>query len=381
MNPEHSPKIWTRSALRNKAALLNAAQGRGGIRLIILEAAFGAGKTVFLDLIYSLLQWPFPANYYVRQLEEGEDAFHSEHMRTADEILDFFLELGVLPADMETEADAYLTHLSRRGKDMLLTPQQCLAFMDWVLERTNAAAPDPLRVMPLFGLRDAPRNRCPIRVTGEIADRPPSIVSKLLGVLLPPGAPRVTWLRSMYVVKVLKLLPCILLVDEADTLSVACLEELRQITDMSQTPLVLAGTRTLIARLETSNSLRALATRAGARVTLEPVSVADLRGACPEMKNDVLLEVWKASKRNFRVAMLIVGILRLMQEAYPGRALTKSAVMRAAEEVLAADAARVGRGRGGDADAVSDVELPEAAEAGEEAPVDAVAMQAAGRRR
>jgi hypothetical protein len=341
MNYERTPYVWTPSAQTAKAAVEDLAKGVGGVRVLLLVADYGSGKTLFLDEMEQVLQWSFPASYYVQIFQDETSGTHSNMGDSIDEVMDFFQDLGVLPEELCHDAEDYLSHLWRSGHEKYLTGADSLAFLRWILQRTKGPAPDPLRLLPLFGIRNAPKNRCPIRITGEPADKPSSIITKLLRVLNPQQAGKMRSFRAMYVQDLLKGLPSVLLVDEADVLEVSCLQEIRAICDETGTPLALAGSRDLIRRLEESPALKALATRSGAKICLAPVTVSDLRGVCPTMPNEVLLGVWRASKRNFRVAMLIVSILQRMQAAYPDRHLTKRAIMRAAEEVQAADGERV----------------------------------------
>ena len=368
----------TPSGMRFERACADMARGRSKVRLIILVADNGNGKSWEINQVCRTLQWPLPADYYVGRVHDVKLRDEAGLEMLADDVLDFFEGLGLLPEALVKDAERYFDHVLR-GELKYLTGMDALNFLDWILLRTDAPEPDPLSLMPLFGFRETPAHRYPIRLTGEVGDRPASIVTKLLRVLEPRSAAGLRSFRSIRVFDILKGFPAMLLVDEADTLSVPCLEEIRQICDSSRTPLVLAGTQMLVTRIETSRSLRALATRAGARLTLAPVTIADLQGACPDMRNEILLDVWKASKRNFRVAILIVNMLRLMKQAYPGRPLTKKAVMCAAEDVFAADAGRVMRGRGGEDDVISDVNMDGPAERGGEEVPPAAALRATGR--
>jgi DNA transposition AAA+ family ATPase len=131
-------------------------------------------------------------------------------------------------------------------------------------------------------------------------------------------------------------MPVLLIVDEADMLKAETLHDARQLCDSTRTPLVLAGTRLLEARLQRDPRLRPLATRVATQIELGAVTLKDLQAALPDLAEQVVLAIWQAGRGQFRTITLLLKELHKFQEANPGRRLTRKAVALAAEHLLAA---------------------------------------------
>jgi DNA transposition AAA+ family ATPase len=173
-------------------------------------------------------------------------------------------------------------------------------------------------------------------ITAEIMDKPRDLDAKILSAADQSPADHTRSTRHQAVRDLLDALPCVLFVDEADLLIPDSLHAIRGLSDITGTPICLAGTKHLEARLLKEPRLRPLATRVATRLELAPLNLADLQGALPQLDSPIVLDIWKASAGEFRTIMLILAALRRLHQENPGRKLTRRAVAMAAAGVLAA---------------------------------------------
>jgi hypothetical protein len=195
--------------------------------------------------------------------------------------------------------------------------------------------------LPLWEIPETIKNRCPIVLEAMVKDTPSMLDAKLLGAL---GCAQERWFfRSMFLKDLLRKMPIVLIVDEADMLGEDCLHALRQLCDYTTTPLVLGGTDRLRTRLLSNPLLRPLATRVGVRVELGGVTLPDLRKSLPGMEQEIVAEVFHQGGETFRTICILLGGLRTFQEANPGRRITREIIQVVAKRVLTATGTRAPR--------------------------------------
>jgi len=334
--------VWRRSLKRAFNMLVDLA--KGNLRFMLLIAGFGMGKTRLLQKALETLGWDTPIEFYVRRLADMKAGRCDDRREFEDaEVMEFGWRLGTITPENEDRAFKLLNRrfeIAESAGDPIMA-HTVMIWMTWLAERLGRPAPDQSKLLSLCGIYDTHETRYPILISGSAADTPRMVGLKILTALDPSLASRRGMDRVFTLWGHLKELPLVLLVDEADQLSTDCLNEIRQLCEQTGTPFLLAGTKILLNRLQTTYTLRSLATRVEAHVTLDAVSAEDLRAAFPDTRNDILLAVWSAAGRNFRVAALIMKMLRRLREEFPGKRLTKRAVAFAASQVIAANPERV----------------------------------------
>jgi hypothetical protein len=370
---ERQAYVDTRASRAAFQAVIRLAKSRGGVLLLV--AAYGMGKTRFCEMVVERLAWEFPLEKYVRQIQ-GQKS-RAEVVFSFGDALALGRECGLVDETNRRSATEFLEEIcdARRWSEDL-GGYGIWLWLDALARKRGRPGPDPFRLLPLFGIAGQPAHRYPLLITGEGTDTPGGLCAKLLRALQPTIRIPKTY-RRFQLQDLLREMPIVLLVDEADMLSVDCLHMTRQLCDQTGTPYLLAGSKRLVARLEATPDLRALASRVEAQVTLDGATAADLREAYPDLPNEILLAVWTASGRSFRTAALIAKMLRGLREAFPERRLNRRAVAFAASQVLAANADRIDVTAGEDAQEVP----PAAAVAGGGRRPVAEGMQAGQRAR
>ncbi len=319
----------------------------GALRFLLLIADNGAGKTFLLRKVLEKWSWEHALEHYVRMLREmkawTKNGCEGREF-DIDEIVEIASKLGIVTEQTIERAEELLqprVTLARDYEEAICAPTVVI-WMEYLAMRLGQPAPDRLRLLSLCGVFGHHETRYPILISGSKGDTPRSIRGKILAAIDPRLLAKRGMDRYMFLMDILRGLPLALLVDEADQLDTDCLNEIRQLAELSGTPFCLAGTRMLFERLATSHSLRALTTRVEAQATLGRLSAPDLQAAFPEVRNDIIVAVWTAARRNFRVAVLIMRMLQRMQAEFPGKRLTKRAVAFAASQVLAAQPELIG---------------------------------------
>ena len=303
----------------------------------IIYGASGTGKTELFRKVRRELAWDGPAAEFTHRILGGEGPVSFDPQRIAD----LMEKIGFLNQESEEEAEAVLSILrerKRQGGYGVLDKVPSTVLWDWfhfITEQLGYPRPDPVACLPLWGIAGSVKTRYPIILEARINDRPHQLDRKILEALGQHGRPHY-YFAQIRLIDLLKRMPVVLIVDEADMLHGDSLHALRQLGDYSGTPLVLGGTDRLRTRLLSHPDLRPLATRVGMRIELGSVSLPDLRRSLPGMEDEIVVEVFRQGGERFRTICIILGGLQKFQAANPGRRISREVVQTVAKRVLSA---------------------------------------------
>lgn len=295
----------------------------------ILYGGAGSGKSTLIRKLLRDLAWAQEPAWYVERIRQLSLAELS-----AGRAVELARATGVVDDDNEEAFYALFNAQWTEDRRFTQPGEWVWGKLRFLADRLGRPRPDPLACLPLFGIHETVTHRLPILLEAMVKDEPSLVEQKLLVAL---GCNQERWhFRSLFLRDILYKLPIVLIVDEADTLHEDCLHSLRQLCDYSGTPLVLAGTDRLRARLLSTPALRPLATRVGMRIELGTVTLPDLRKSLPGMEQELVAEVFRQGGEYFRTICIILGGLRDFQDANPGRKITREIVQMVARRVLSA---------------------------------------------
>ena len=299
----------------------------------IIYGGSGSGKSELFKKLRRDLVWPREPGWYVEKIRYvGLADFTNWQAVEAARVA------GVWDEDNEEAFFALWDEQWNLDRRHVQCGEWVWAKLRFLAERLDRPYPDPMDCLPLWGITETIKNRCPIVLEAMVKDTPAMLDAKLLIAL---GCPQERWFfRSMFLKDLLRKMPIVLIVDEADMLGEDCLHSLRQLCDYTATPLVSGGTDRLRTRLLSNPLLRPLATRVGMRIELGTVTLPDLRKSLPGMEQEIVAEVFHQGGETFRTICILLGGLRTFQEANPGRRITREIIQVVAKRVLTATGTR-----------------------------------------
>ncbi len=156
--------------------------------------------------------------------------------------------------------------------------------------------------------RDVPP--LPIYIRNREAMSKAFFIAELARRISPGIPPGLSYRRIQLIDEAFRLLPFVLLFDEADRARNSVLHFLREINEEHGTPIVLAGTPALSARLSTDRDLMPLLTRIKAQGKIEPLTLEELQVPLLEFSPAVVKRIWARSGANFRTASFLVAYLK-----------------------------------------------------------------------
>ncbi len=321
---------------------------KGLIRLLLMISESGGGKTSTIRWIVQKLSWPHPISHYmdlVRDAEGGDEycSFSGiPHGRLyLEDVVGFAMKIGLVTTETRDQAEEFLERRFTSTREWIKGSAVCY-WLEWLAARLGQPRPDALALAPLRGIPEEIKWRFPIHITGSIMETPRSLIMKIVAALELGEAPEArNWYRYSFVTGWLRKIPVVFFLDEADTLSIECLRTFQQLCEDTATPFCLAGTQQLVGRLLRDPRLRPIATRIEVRVDLGRVAAGDLQEAFPQYASDIILAVWTASGKNWRIAAHIIQGLEELRRERPGVRIGKRAVAAVAQQVLAARAIRL----------------------------------------
>lgn len=376
-----TPLIVTRGMKRAAHQLHELASGKR--RCLLLVAGSGLGKSVFYRWACEKLAWPYPLEYYWEFIQDAETTSPDlGGSYTVSEAVAFAEKIGLV--DVSTRDRA--TELLSKRFDYFIEEGSIFgpmlaSWLEGLADQLGQPRPDALSLLQLRGISadDARPTRFPLLITGSVTDNPRSITLKIYDALRPDIARGRTYYRGLRVEESLRKLPVALLFDEVDTVSWEVVRTFQQICESTNTPFCLAGTEQLVGRLMRDPRLRPIATRVELRVSLGFVTAGDLQQAFPQYTSDVILAVWAASGKNWRVAAHIIQELEEVRRERPGGRIGKRAVAAVAQQVLAARAIPLDlEETSGEGSLPAAVGMPAHAKEATPIPVERRAMRATG---
>jgi len=325
------PLIITRSFRRGWNAGLDLV--RGSILFLIIYGASGAGKSDLLRRIVADAHWEYPLQYYIELASEDDRAFGTYDLKG---VLDAAHDLGLITPDGRERA----ARIVRANFEVIsleeIGPHSMWFVFQRLARQMGQPGPDYLPYFRRFFLSEEVKGRFPILDTAEINDTPHERFGKILSAMDQPARRTTAFTMKNKLRDILLSVPCVVFQDEADLLDWETIHALRGLCEGTRTPLCLVGTDLLRSRLERDHRLWTLATRVATCVELKRPIIADLEEALPNVDRAVVAALWEAGARNFRTINLILQSFQELQQENPGLKLTRRAVARAAERVLAA---------------------------------------------
>lgn len=313
---------------------------RGDRQFLLLVSSSGQGKTAVLRWLRARLLWEEPLEHVIETITDAEQGGDVAPWYTPESALAFAESILLVDPGTRDHAVAFLDKRIQWTDHGRVVGPDFRHWLDQLADSLGRPRPDALSLLRLYGIGNEVSTRYPVLVTGIITDTGRSLLMKLCEELQLPQLRGYTRSSAMYLRNWLRKLPVVIFLDEADTLSVEALREFQQVCSETGTPFLLSGTEQLVGRLHRNPQLRPLATRVELRMDLGYATAADLQAAFPHLAHEIVLTVWAASGRNFRIAIHIVDLLEEIRREKPGARLSKKAVAAVAQRVLAARAIR-----------------------------------------